>query len=123
LFPVNLLCEVIGVSRSYYYIYVSGQSHKSAKGKEDTVKLIVETSLGHKRRYGSRQLVKALHQEGHRVSRHPAGKILTPYDIIQPRSFGPSTINSGHTLDFSPNLLIREGLPIGPNQVGISHIT
>jgi len=125
LFPVNLLCEVIGISRSCYYSYISGQSHKPAKGKEDTVKLVVETFLEHKRRYGSRRLVKALHQEGHRVSRYLAGKILTHHALsaIQPRSFVPRTTNSGHTLGFSPNLLITQGLPIGPNQVWVSDIT
>ena len=59
LFLINLLCEVIGMSRSAYYSYASGQSNKPAKAKEDTTALVLETFQSHKRRYGSRRLVEA----------------------------------------------------------------
>lgn len=124
-FPVNLLCDVVGVSRSAYYSYVTGQSYQPTAKKEQKVDRIVATFQEHKRRYGTRRLVKALQQEGHTLSRYLAGKVLVVNGLkaIQPRSFVPRTTNSRHTLGFSSNLLLNQEQPTQRNKVWVSDIT
>ena len=125
LFPVNLLCDVVGVSRSAYYSYVAGQSYQPTEKKEDKAARIIATFQEHKRRYGTRRLVKAFQKEGHSLSRHLASKVLAVNGLkaIQPRSFVPRTTNSRHTLGFNSNLLLRQGLPTQRDQVWVSDIT
>ena len=124
-FPVNLLCDVVGVSRSAYYSYVAGQSYQPTAKKENKAVRIIATFQEHKRRYGTRRLVKALQQKGFSVSQHLAAKVLAINGLaaMQPRSFVPRTTNSRHTLGFSPNLLLRQGLPTRRDQVWVSDIT
>lgn len=124
-FPVNLLCDVVGVSRSAYYTYVAGQSYQPTAKKEDKAARIIATFQEHKRRYGTRHLVKALQQEGHSLSRHLAGKVLATNGLkaIQPRSFVPRTTNSRHTLGFNSNLLLNQKRPTQGNKVWVSDIT
>ena len=124
-FPVNLLCDVVGVSRSAYYSYVSGQSYQPTVQKEQKAARIIATFQEHRRRYGTRRLVKALQQEGHALSRHLASKVLAINGLkaIQPRSFVPPTTNSRHTLGFNSNLLLNQEKPTKRNKVWVSDIT
>ena len=81
--------------------------------------------MEHKRRYGSRRLVKALEAKGEKVGRSFVRKVLIDNNMkaIQPRSFVPRTTDSRHRFGFSPNLLLNLGLLSGPNQVWVSDIT
>ena len=125
IFPVNLLCEVVGVSRSAYYSYVAGQSYQPTTQKTDVATRLINTFQEHKRRYGTRRLVKVFQKEGCSLSRYLASKILADNGLkaIQPRSFVPRTTDSRHTLGFNPNLLLTAGLPTGPNKTWVSDIT
>lgn len=87
--------------------------------------MIKNLFVEHKRRYGSRRIVKALRAKGETISRRTVGKVLYNNGLkaIQPRSFVPRTTDSRHRLGFSPNLLLAFGLPTAPNQVWVSDIT
>lgn len=124
-YPVGMLCEVTGVSRSAYYAYATGQTYQSSAKKDQRQNQVQAVFSEHKRRYGSRRLVHALRAKGHTIGRDFIRKVLQDNGLsaIQPRSFVPRTTDSRHTLGFSPNLLLTLDLPIGPNQVWVSDIT
>ena len=124
-YPVSILCEVIGVSRSAYYAHTAGQTYRPSTQKEQRQTVIKTLFVDHKRRYGSRRIVKALRAKGERIGRDAVRKALVDNGLraIQPRSFVPRTTDSRHQLGFSPNLLPTFGSPTAPNQVWVSDIT
>ena len=124
-YPVGILCEVIGVSRSAYYAHMAGQTYRPTSQKEQQQTAIKNLFVEHKRRYGSRRIVQALRAKGETASRDAVRKVLYNSGLraIQPRSFVPRTTDSRHRLGFSPNLLLALGSPTGPNQVWVSDIT
>ena len=124
-YPVGVLCDVVGVSRSAYYAYVAGQTYQPTAEKEQRQRQVQAVFAEHKRRYGSRRLVHALRAKGQKIGRDFIRKILKDNGLlaIQPRSFVPRTTDSRHTLGFSPNLLLKMELPTGRDQVWVSDIT
>lgn len=86
---------------------------------------IIDIFREHKRRYGSRRICKTLAQQGEKVSRYKAGKVLRKHGLkaIQPRSFVPKTTDSRHAYRISPNLLLNRAMPSKPDQVWVGDIT
>ena len=72
-----------------------------------------------RRRYGSRRVQKALQNEGIKIGRHQVRRLMQEQNwrAIQPRSFVPRTTDSSHGLRACPNLLLKLGRPIRPDQV------
>ena len=124
-YPVEALCQVLGVSRSAYYAFAAGQTHQSAAKKKQQEADVITVFRDHKRRYGSRRIVKELQAQGRKTGRNKVRTILFANGLIaiQPRSFVPRTTDSRHTLGFSPNLLLNRSHPTGPNQVWVSDTT
>jgi putative transposase len=124
-YPVGILCEVISVSRSAYYAHAAGQTYRPTAQEEQQQRVIKNLFVEHKRRYGSRRIVKALRAKGEKIGRDAVRKALFDNGLraIQPRSFVARTTDSGHRLGFSPDLLPALGSPTGPNQVWVSAAT
>jgi len=59
-FSVEMLCSVLGVSRTAYYRYQRGASYQSSAAKEENKKLVEKVFSEHKRRYGNRRIVAEL---------------------------------------------------------------
>lgn len=115
----------MGISRSSYYSWLSGNSHKLNEEKENMEQQIINTFHEHRRRYGSRRIAFSLQSAGQLVSRYKAGRVLSKYGLkaIQPRSFVPKTTDSRHSYSISPNLLLDRYLPQKPNEVWVGDIT
>lgn len=138
-YPVQLLCQTLGVGRSGYYEWrkpattptLTGRSRVRVETQPAQVKeahnsqQIKDLFSLHPRRYGTRRLVMAMKDRGVEVSRDFVRKVLVNNGLtpIQPRSFVPRTTDSRHTLGYSPNLLLNRPRPTGPNQVWVSDIT
>jgi transposase InsO family protein len=120
-----LLCDVLDVNRSCYYDWTQQRTYQATEKYKSMEKDVVDIFRQNKRRYGSRRIVKALSQQGQKISRYKAGKLLRLNELkaIQPRSFVPKTTNSRHTYDISPNLLKDSGAPTQTNQVWVGDIT
>ena len=88
--------SVVGVSRSAYYAYITGQTYRPAPVKKQQQAAVQALFVEHKRRYGSRRLVKALEAKGEKVGRSFVRKVLIDNNMkaIQPRSFVPRTTDS-----------------------------
>ncbi|WP_040007036.1 IS3 family transposase [Fibrisoma limi] len=124
-FPVERLCKTLGISRSAYYAYQAGQSHRLTEGKEKLRQAMLDSFGNHRRRYGSRRLLTELQEQGFAVGRHQLRRLMQVEGLraIQPRSFIPRTTDSNHSGPFSPNLLLEEDFPTAPGKVLVGDIT
>lgn len=130
-YPVQLLCQTLGVNRSSYYEWLKPTPISSVKdtnslcSKINNARQIKDLFGLHRRRYGSRRLVSEMKDRGVKISRDFVRKVLVENQLrpIQPRSFVPRTTDSRHTMGYSPNLLLDRPRPTGPNQVWVSDIT
>lgn len=116
---------MLNISRSAYYDYQAGKSHRFPEGKEKLQAALVDSFAEHRRRYGSRRLLAELQEQGHQVGRHQLRRLMQRANLqaIQPRSFIPRTTNSRHNGPFSPNLLVAANFPTAPGQVLVGDIT
>jgi transposase InsO family protein len=121
---VHTLCQVLRVSRSAYYRWLTAGEQVDKREKE-LERLIQQTFLEHRRRYGVRRLVAELQDKGLEVGAYKVRQVLQKYGLraIQPRSFVPRTTNSRHPYPISPNLLLDLAFPTTANQVWVGDIT
>ncbi|WP_460957821.1 IS3 family transposase [Spirosoma litoris] len=92
-FPIERLCNTLGIRRSAYYAYQSGQSYQLTEGKEKLRQAMLTSFTDHRRRYGSRRLLTELQEQGFEVGRHQLRRLMQAEGLraIQPRSFIPRT--------------------------------
>lgn len=124
-FPVNVVCEVLSVSRSGFYAFKSnGLSEREARD-EELMPLIKDIFWQHRRRYGARRIACELAAQGERCGVARVAKLLEKQGLkaIQPKSYRPRTTNSRHHLGYSPNLLIGRDAPTSINEVWVGDIT
>ena len=122
-YPVKLLCQTLGISRSSYYDYDQGNTYRA---QDSQIACHVAVMFkNHRRRYGSRRISKALKQEGIVVGRYKVRRLMKNQSLraIQPKSFVPKTTNSKHTLGYAPNVLAARDFPQAPNKVFVGDIT
>lgn len=119
------LCKLLNISRSAYYAYQAGQSHRLTEGKEKLRTGMLDSFVEHRRRYGSRRLLTELQELGYKVGRHQLRHLMQQAGLraIQPRSFIPRTTDSRHSGPFSPNLLLEIDFPTAPGKVLVGDIT
>ena len=85
---MTVLCQVLQVSRSGYYAFVSRDLRGRQVAPDPVVLADVRRLHGESRRtYGQRRLCKALQANGYAVGRRRT-RTLMPYDFCQKRSFG-----------------------------------
>lgn len=124
LFPIEVLCEVMGVSRSGYYAWKARPP--SDRSKEDA-QLAVEIAATHKKskeRYGSPRVHRALRKKGVRVGKKRVERLMRQEGIVgrQKRRFRKTT-DSNHPNPIAPNLVARDFKAPGPNQVWAGDVT
>ena len=124
-YPTKTVCKVLGVSRSGYYQYRRGISHKRSKSEETIAKKVQEVFSEHKRRYGARRIHAELKHQGERIGLHKVRKLMKIEQLaaIQPRSFVPRTTVSPRGLSACENLLMKEESISEPNQAWVGDIT
>lgn len=124
-FPIERICKALSISRSAYYAYQTGQSHRLTEGKKKLRQAVIDSFVDHRRRYGSRRLLTELQEQGYEVGRHQLRRLmqLEGLQAIQPRSFIPRTTDSRHGGPFSPNLLLGLDFPTAPGEVLVGDIT
>ena len=125
-FTVRQLCGVLGVSKSAYYAYQSGESYELDSTKAEVSKAIEALFYAHKRRYGWRRIQKELAAQGIEVGRHQIRNRMKERNLvaIQPKSYVPKTTQSSIHLGRSDNLLLdKDNWPTAPNEVIVGDIT
>lgn len=124
-YPVQRLCQVLGVPASGYYAWLAGQQRVEGVATPAWETALVKVFRHHKRRYGTRRLQVALRKKGHRVGRQRLRVAMRRQGLhaLQPKAFTPRTTDSTHGLRCAPNRLLDQPKPTQANQVWVSDIT
>ena len=125
-YPVQQLCQVLGVVPSRYYAWRTAQASGAVRMPEPAWETdMMRVFDHHKRRYGTRRLRVELRELGHRVGRQALRTGLRRHGrkALQPKSFVPRTTDSTHGQRCAPNLLLDQPKPTQANRVWVSDIT
>jgi putative transposase len=119
--PIEKLCELMGVSRSWYYECPSSEQ-RALQDMElrDAIERIVLEFPG----YGYRRVTRALKRQGWTVNHKRVLRIMGEESLLcqLKRRFVPTT-DSDHTFGRYPNLIKDYDIVDGLDQVWISDIT
>ena len=123
-YPVEVLCEVFGVSRSGFYAWKLRSPCARTKRRAHLAVEIAAVYKKHKRRYGSPRIHRALRKKGERVSRKTVERVMREDGIVarQKRRFRRTT-DSKHTSPIAPNLVQRQFEPKSANQIWAGDVT
>lgn len=123
--PVIVMCKVLAVSRSCYYVYRKGGNIAQKVVANEVEHQVVNAFTAHRRRYGIRRLLPELQAKGLTIGHYKVRGILRRHGLkaIQPRSFVPRTTDSRHPYEISPNLVSGQAFPVRVNQVWVGDIT
>lgn len=104
-------CEVLQVSRSGFYDYLSRLSHLVVDVEETTLIVRIQAIAAKTRSsYGSRRMVKALQEEGFQVGRYKVRRLMKEAGVsVNRRSTRkPQTTDSRHGYGVASNVLDRQ---------------
>jgi putative transposase len=125
-YPVTILCRMMRVSRSGFYDYL----HHCNRGTDNNPKEValitrIHTIFKeHRRKYGSRRIMKQLHEEGCDVGRYKVRRIMKDLGLETKtsRRFKVTT-DSRHSFPVAPNVLNRNFDVVVSNKVWTADIT
>jgi len=121
---VSLLCRTLRVSRSAFYAWLSGSESRrmlSDRRLAVHIKAIHRESRG---TYGSPRVHAVLQRQGVRVGRRRVARLMAQAGLAGlPRKRFKTTTVSDPALPVAPNLLERNFVTNGPNQVWVADIT
>lgn len=122
---MNVLCEVLDVSRSGYYAWAKRpESARSVRHRD----LVAEMRKIHgekfKHCYGSPRMHKELVLRGHQVSENTVAELMQAHDLraSTARKFKHTT-DSNHSHPVAANVLNQEFEQSAPNEVWVSDLT
>jgi transposase InsO family protein len=123
-FPVAVMCEVLGVSRSGYYGWASRA--ESARAAADRA-LAAEIRAAHaasRGRYGSPRVHAELRAHGRWIGRKRVARLMRGMGLTarRKRRFRRTT-DSRHALPIAPNLLGRNFTAEAPDRVWLADLT
>lgn len=118
------MCEVLGVSRSGYYEWLSRPKSNQKERKEKLKSQIKRVYLESRRNYGSPKITKQLNSEGVSVSQKTVARIMKEEGIRSKTvKKYKATTNSKHHLPVYPNLVDQQFKVKQPGQVWVADIT
>jgi putative transposase len=123
-FPVEFMCEQLGVSRSGFYAW--RERPESARQQQDK-QLAEEVAQAHRDSrgtYGSPRVHAELRARGRRVSRKRVARLMGEQKLAaRRRRRKVRTTDSNHTHPVAPNVLERDFSPDKPNSTWATDIT
>jgi transposase InsO family protein len=123
--PIEVLCEVLEVSRSGYYAF---QKRPVSERKARRQELVEEMKQVHQERhkdgYGSPRMHKELLAKGYDVCENTVAQLMKDHDLkaTTKKKFRHTT-DSNHPYPVAENLLNQEFAQQKPDQVWVSDIT
>jgi putative transposase len=122
--PVDALCDVLGVSRSGYYAWKGRPV--SSRARED-VQLVADIKVAFKAgrgAYGSPRVLRALRKEGKRVGKKRVERLMRREGIAaKKRKKFCITTDSRHEDPIAPNVLERDFAVALPNAAWVTDVT
>jgi putative transposase len=123
--PLSVLCSVLGVARSGFYAWGKRSVSRRRQRQEQLLEAMREIhGQRHKRSYGSPRMQRELVAQGHRVSENTVARLMRQSGLraTTARKFRHTT-DSNHRLPVAPNVLDRQFEARGPNEKWVSDIT
>ena len=123
--PVNVMCRMLGVSRSGYYDWRGRAPSARTTANLALLHHVRRLQVRHQGRYGSPRMHAALRAEGHRCSRGRVERLMRRHRIraLAGRRFRPCTTDSRHYLPIAPNVLAQRFVANAPNRIWLADIT
>ena len=123
-FPVNLLCQVLEVSTSGFYVWLRRPESPRSRANR---RLLVEIKAVHQRSrqtYGSPRVHADLNANGQACGKHRVAQLMRKHGIVthHKRKF-KATTHSRHTHPVAENVLHRQFAVTEPNRWWVSDIT
>jgi transposase InsO family protein len=121
-----MLCRLMKVSRSAYYGWRQKLEAEKNPREAEITEAVGKCFREHRRRYGSRRIVRELNRQGIQSGRYKVRRIMREQNLraTTPNAFRPRTTDSKHNELISPNLLKEaENQPISWGAVVVGDIT
>lgn len=123
-FPVAVLCEAVGVSRSAYYAWRRSVPTGREQANERILAEIRAIHVENEARYGSPRMLDELRDRGHQVGKHRVARLMRENGVwARVRRRFRHTTDSRHKLPIAPNLLGQRFTAAAPNQAWVGDIT
>jgi putative transposase len=123
--PMDMVCEVLEVSRSGYYAWRDRPASPQNRRRAELAVKIQAVHAEHRKVYGSPRIFKALRAQGEQVSENTVAKVMRLQGLRGKvkRKFVPRTTNSAHAQPIAPNVLARQFTAQAPNRKWAGDIT
>ena len=123
-FPIEFMCEQLGVSRSGYYAWRSRPPSARAVDDDELAAEVAVIYNEYKGRYGSPRIFKELKERNRPTSRKRVARLMKREGLaVRRRRRARRTTDSNHTFPVADNLLERNFVVDGPNLVWVTDIT
>jgi transposase InsO family protein len=123
-FPVAVLCEAVGVSRSAYYAWRCSKPSARQQANERVLAEIRAIHVENEARYGSPRMLDELRDRGHEIGKHRVARLMRENGLwARVRRRFRHTTDSRHKLPIAPNLLGQRFTATAPNQAWVGDIT
>ena len=122
--PVNLMCGVLDVSRSGFYHWRTRRPSQQERLNRELDNRIRELFARHKQRYGAPRITDDLHDEGIACSENRVARRMRVLGLraIQAKKFKVTT-DSNHSKPVAPDLIEQDFTAEAPNEKWVSDIT
>jgi len=124
-FPLEVVCQVLAVSRSGYYAWSKRAPSARARRREQLAEKIEHTHEHNRRVYGSPRVCRALNAQGERVCENTVADIMKERQIRAKtkKKFVPRTTDSRHEQPVASNVLDRQFDASRPDRKWAADIT
>lgn len=124
IFPVKKMAQILGISRSRYYIWLKASLTDHERHDKDLGELIERIHRDNRGVYGSPRIYREIKAEGVPCSRKRVARIMHEKGLRgrQKRRFTVTT-DSRHDFPLASNLVKRQFTAESPNRVWVSDIT
>ena len=122
---IQMLCELLEVSRSGYYRWEVAAPTARTKQDEELADHIVQAHAESRQTYGAPRVVEELQRRGVRTSKRRCARIMAEHGIHGKKKHRrrPRTTDSRHEHAAAPNLLRELPKPNDANQAWMTDIT
>ncbi len=123
-FPVDFMCEQLGVSRSGYYAWKARPESERQKEDEALAQEVEKVHQQSRGTYGSPRVHAELRARGRKVSRKRVARLMNRKGLhARKKRRSVRTTDSRHSQPVAPNLLERDFSPGQPNSSWAADIT
>ena len=123
-YPVRLLCRVLGLARSGFYAWQKRPRSAHAIRDQELVSSIQTAFVASRQRYGSPRVHAELQAQGVRCARKRVARLMRQAELVaRQRRRRVSITDSHHDQAVAPNLLARTFQREAPDRVWVADIS